>query len=694
MASSRLLAWITALVIRLLAWTWRIRIHGALPHKSPLLLVLWHGDQLALCRIPLGRRLSVLVSRSRDGRFGGRVARFLGLDVISGSTSKGAVAGGLGVVRLLRGGGAVCLTADGPRGPRHSCGETARRLGELAAAQVIPLGVSVARKIRLRTWDRFMIPAPFSKIWVVVAAPLGETPVQTGLRRVAQQARDLRRRHRTASSLGPWRRSLLGLMLPLLLINPVACDYERQQARQTITSQDPTVRARSLRALRGSAEAADAELAVRYFKDPSARVRREAVMVVGSIDPREHLSELRGLLYDPSLEVRLVTIRILGDSGIKGVAEDLFPLLDVDPRVLRRTAAQALRSLGYTPKQRAKELARRKLQLHLKELKSGSDQIRSEAARTLGQSGRAAVIPSLQGLLADPSPHVVQQGALALGRILGSRAVALIAPLSRSSHPQDRAAASAALALMGAEAVPLLDEIWGGAGAGEAAVREAVLRALLQVTPWPETKIPRGELCAALLDPFVGTADQAARLVQAGRLSGCDKSLKALADLAEAGDPVAIARLALIPSARFGEKILAGVQRRFEAHRAQAKRWIKADQWKTIGGAQPPDPPAQKPVKAADRAVSGLLARFPPRLPGKRVNDPLLPPTIPQEEIARGIRRLQGIPAARTWLIEVAVQGAPELRVAALQALVGAPLSGADGPAVRDNVPIRRRFRI
>ncbi|MCK5798573.1 MAG: DUF374 domain-containing protein, partial [Deltaproteobacteria bacterium] len=172
-----LMALFAGIVLRLLRMTWRLQIVGAAPHGARI-LVCWHGDLALLSALPAswlrGRgetegALTMLVSRSADGDLAARLARGLGLAVVRGSSHGGAISGALGLLRRLREGGRVALTADGSRGPRHELVARIDRLAQVSGATVAVVSGAASRAWRLRTWDRLAIPKPFAKIVLVWA---------------------------------------------------------------------------------------------------------------------------------------------------------------------------------------------------------------------------------------------------------------------------------------------------------------------------------------------------------------------------------------------------------------------------------------------------------------------------------------------------------------------------------------------
>ncbi len=191
------MAFFVRIVLRLLRMTWRLQIVGAAPHGARI-LVCWHGDLALLSALPAswlrGRdategALTMLVSRSADGDLAARLARGLGLVVVRGSSHGGAVSGALGLLRRLREGGRVALTADGSRGPRHELVARIDRLALVSGATVAVIAGAASRSWALRTWDRLAIPKPFAKVVIVWAeARATDEGVDATLRDASQRA--------------------------------------------------------------------------------------------------------------------------------------------------------------------------------------------------------------------------------------------------------------------------------------------------------------------------------------------------------------------------------------------------------------------------------------------------------------------------------------------------------------------------
>jgi len=158
-------------VVRLLGSTLRVSIsfeEGAQKTvgERPLVGSFWHS-----CIIPstyLFRNLGVRVmsSNSYDGEYMGRIIHKFGYVAVKGSSSRNAVRALLGLRRALEQGWTVAFTLDGPRGPRHQVKPGPVALARSSGAPLTMYYAAVDKAWVLNTWDRLVIPVPFSRVLV------------------------------------------------------------------------------------------------------------------------------------------------------------------------------------------------------------------------------------------------------------------------------------------------------------------------------------------------------------------------------------------------------------------------------------------------------------------------------------------------------------------------------------------------
>lgn len=113
-----------------------------------------------------------LASRHRDGQMIGNIMINLGLELVSGSTSKGGPVGLRALAKALAAGKNVSLTPDGPRGPRRVAAPGVAQLAAITGARVLPCAAATSRAITLNSWDKMRLALPFGHGKLVVGKPI------------------------------------------------------------------------------------------------------------------------------------------------------------------------------------------------------------------------------------------------------------------------------------------------------------------------------------------------------------------------------------------------------------------------------------------------------------------------------------------------------------------------------------------
>ena len=137
----------------------------------PILFALWHGRMFLSIQVHRKQGIVTMASRSKDGEI---IARWLernGYVVARGSTSRGGGTAFKEMVRAVRAGRAAALTVDGPRGPARVVQPGLAELARMTGAWILPISFSSARPRFLRSWDRYLVPLPFSRNVVAYGEP-------------------------------------------------------------------------------------------------------------------------------------------------------------------------------------------------------------------------------------------------------------------------------------------------------------------------------------------------------------------------------------------------------------------------------------------------------------------------------------------------------------------------------------------
>jgi lysophospholipid acyltransferase (LPLAT)-like uncharacterized protein len=111
--------------------------------------------------------MHILISHHRDGELIAEVISRLGFSVIRGSTTRGG-AGALREMTERIAAGNLCVTPDGPRGPRRSVHQGVAYMASRTGLPIVGAGMAFKKHWRAESWDRFCVPRPFSPAACVV----------------------------------------------------------------------------------------------------------------------------------------------------------------------------------------------------------------------------------------------------------------------------------------------------------------------------------------------------------------------------------------------------------------------------------------------------------------------------------------------------------------------------------------------
>lgn len=156
-------------LIRLIGPTLRVSVsreQGAQEtlDQRPTIASFWHSCMIPATYTFRNMGIRVMSSNSYDGEYMGRIIRKFGFVAVKGSSSRNAVRALLGLRRALEQKWTVAFTLDGPRGPRYKVKPGPVALARASGVPMTMFHIAVDRAWVLNTWDRMMIPMPFSRI--------------------------------------------------------------------------------------------------------------------------------------------------------------------------------------------------------------------------------------------------------------------------------------------------------------------------------------------------------------------------------------------------------------------------------------------------------------------------------------------------------------------------------------------------
>ncbi len=184
-ALQRVVAWVVFLLIRLVAATLRYRWEdrsgdfGA-TSPGPAIFCAWH-NRMALGLIayyqylkPRTRSpgLAAMVSASKDGGLLAAILECFQVQPVRGSSSRRGPQALLELTTWAERGYDLAITPDGPRGPAHEFKPGAIVLSQITGKPLLPVSVAASRTWTFKTWDRFELPLPFSRVVIAYGEPV------------------------------------------------------------------------------------------------------------------------------------------------------------------------------------------------------------------------------------------------------------------------------------------------------------------------------------------------------------------------------------------------------------------------------------------------------------------------------------------------------------------------------------------
>jgi lysophospholipid acyltransferase (LPLAT)-like uncharacterized protein len=179
-----LASWIGPVLIYFLGKTLKIEWMGEenlVPIRKKnesVIYAFWHGRMLMLAYSHRRLKVHVLISQHRDGEYIARIIRRLGFVPVRGSTTRGGSKALFEMCEKTASGFDVAVTPDGPKGPGFQVHPGTVFIAQRSRMPIVPITSSAENRWTLSTWDRFIIPKPFSKAVVMLGIPV-HVPVES-----------------------------------------------------------------------------------------------------------------------------------------------------------------------------------------------------------------------------------------------------------------------------------------------------------------------------------------------------------------------------------------------------------------------------------------------------------------------------------------------------------------------------------
>lgn len=171
---------------KFLLWLWaksvRVTVLGEEEYRKlrqkgqPVIFLIWHGRLFFAPYFFRRRGITALISPSGDGEIIAQIGSRWGFRILRGSSSHPVLRAWSEMKRDLRNGGELIIVPDGPKGPDRKIKPGALKLAQETGAFLVPFTFSSSRKKFLRSWDRFLLFFPFSKVVAVCGRPFSVSP--------------------------------------------------------------------------------------------------------------------------------------------------------------------------------------------------------------------------------------------------------------------------------------------------------------------------------------------------------------------------------------------------------------------------------------------------------------------------------------------------------------------------------------
>jgi lysophospholipid acyltransferase (LPLAT)-like uncharacterized protein len=171
----KFLSLIAYLLVRVLTSTLRVRhVHAEHIDATPqYILTFWHRQLLPLLgRSRWKRPITVMISRSKDGEIIANVLALYGVQSARGSSTRGGSTALRELLREARAGKSIVFAPDGPRGPSGVVKDGVIFAAQASRLPIMPVAFAAKKYQLLRSWDRMIIPRPFSRSVIVYGAPM------------------------------------------------------------------------------------------------------------------------------------------------------------------------------------------------------------------------------------------------------------------------------------------------------------------------------------------------------------------------------------------------------------------------------------------------------------------------------------------------------------------------------------------
>lgn len=178
----RVIPFLAAHIMRIWFASCRVTVHNneyfttREKNGHPFIASFWHYSIMYIFFYQRKSSGTVMVSASKDGDYIDGLAKQLGFATVRGSTNKKGINALKAMLRAVKNGSNAAIVADGSQGPALIAQPGALFLSSRTGNPVIPIVWAASHYYTVPSWDKTIIPKPFSQIHYYYGEPITVPP--------------------------------------------------------------------------------------------------------------------------------------------------------------------------------------------------------------------------------------------------------------------------------------------------------------------------------------------------------------------------------------------------------------------------------------------------------------------------------------------------------------------------------------
>lgn len=136
----------------------------------------WHSQLIGFIYFYQNFKIASIASLHRDGEIAAIAAEKFGIKIVRGSSTRGGFKAFMQLKNYIENGYDIAITVDGPKGPARTVNDGILYMAKITGKKIVPACFVCNKKIRLKSWDKLIIPLPFSNGFFAFGQPISIPP--------------------------------------------------------------------------------------------------------------------------------------------------------------------------------------------------------------------------------------------------------------------------------------------------------------------------------------------------------------------------------------------------------------------------------------------------------------------------------------------------------------------------------------